>query len=65
MVKENKFGHYAWTKYYGNPKNWIMLPKAYKYANLEVLVAAFRGIPIEISKRTVLPVDYVKKEKYI
>jgi len=32
---------------------------------MEVLTAAFRGIPIEISKRTITEIDYKKKDKYM
>lgn len=29
---------YAWTKYYGNRQNHLMIPRRYDYANMEVLV---------------------------
>lgn len=54
---------FAWTKYYRTPVNFVMIPKKYKYANMEVLVQIFNGRPIDASDKNIVEIDYIKKDK--
>ena len=60
---DRPFG-YAWTKYYRTPRNWFSLPKFNNYSNMEVLIAIFKGMPIDCSKKNIVEIDYSKKDKY-
>eukprot|EP00331_Platyophrya_macrostoma_P026640 CAMPEP_0176442712 /NCGR_PEP_ID=MMETSP0127-20121128/21988_1 /TAXON_ID=938130 /ORGANISM="Platyophrya macrostoma, Strain WH" /LENGTH=183 /DNA_ID=CAMNT_0017827797 /DNA_START=246 /DNA_END=797 /DNA_ORIENTATION=- len=55
---------YAWTKYYRNPNSYFLLPKYANYVDYELLVAAFSGKMIELTKQNTVEIDHDKKERY-
>lgn len=55
---------FGWSKYYRLPRNRFIIPKYCNYINLEVLVEVFKGNKIDISKKNINEIDYVKKDKY-
>ncbi len=55
---------YSWSKYFRNPNNYFLLPKYANYIDYEILVAAFSGKMIEVTKQNTVELDHDKKEQY-
>ena len=56
---------WAWHKYFRTPNNYFVLPKFNNYANMEVLVQIFNGVPIDTRKQFVNIIDHPKKHDYM
>lgn len=52
---------WAWSKYFRNPKNYILIPKYANYKNMEILIATMSGNFIDTSKQNIVEIDHEKK----